>query len=136
MQQITTFLMFFGQAEEAMQLYTSLFPNSAILDISRYGAGEEGKEGTVRHATFSLNGQQFMCIDSNAEDHAFTFTPSISLYVTCATAAEIDRLFAGLSAGGGVMMPLDAYPFSPRFAWIADRFGVSWQLSLAPASSH
>lgn len=130
MQQITTFLMFFGQAEEAIQLYTSLFANSTIVNISRFGAGEEGPEGKVRHATFSLNGQQFMCIDSNAADHGFTFTPAISLYVTCATEAEIDRLYAGLSAGGGVMMPLDAYPFSPKFAWIADRFGVSWQLSL------
>lgn len=130
MQQITTFLMFFGQAEEAIQLYTSLFANSTIVNISRFGAGEEGAEGKVRHATFSLNGQQFMCIDSNAADHGFTFTPAISLYVTCATEAEIDRLYAGLSAGGGVMMPLDAYPFSPKFAWIADRFGVSWQLSL------
>ena len=130
MQQITTFLMFFGQAEEAIHLYTSLFANSTIVNISRFGAGEEGPEGKVRHATFSLNGQQFMCIDSNAADHGFTFTPAISLYVTCATEAEIDRLYAGLSAGGGVMMPLDTYPFSPKFAWIADKFGVSWQLSL------
>jgi predicted 3-demethylubiquinone-9 3-methyltransferase (glyoxalase superfamily) len=131
MQQITTFLMFFGQAEEAMKLYTSLFPNSAILHISRYAAGEEGPEGTVRHAAFSLNGQQFMCIDSSAQDHGFTFTPAISLYVTCASEPEIDRLFAELSRGGAVMMPLDAYPFSPKFAWVADRFGVSWQLTLA-----
>jgi len=135
-QQITTFLMFFGRAEEAMDLYTSLFANSAILAISRYGANEEGAEGTVRHATFMLNGQQFMCIDSNAADHGFTFTPAISLYVTCTSEAEIDRLFAGLSDGGGVMMPLDAYPFSPKFAWIADKFGVSWQLTLAPTGSH
>lgn len=131
MQQITTFLMFFGRAEEAMNLYTSLFANSATLQVSRYGANEEGAEGTVRHATFSLNGQQFMCIDSNAADHGFTFTPAISLYVTCASEQEIDRLYAGLSEGGGVMMPLATYPFSPKFAWIADKFGVSWQLSLA-----
>ena len=77
MQQITTFLMFFGRAEEAMNLYTSLFANSATLQVSRYGANEEGAEGTVRHATFSLNGQQFMCIDSNAGDHGFTFSQAI-----------------------------------------------------------
>jgi predicted 3-demethylubiquinone-9 3-methyltransferase (glyoxalase superfamily) len=134
MQQITTFLMFFGRAEEAMNLYTSLFANSAILHVSRYGANEDGAEGAVRHATFTLNGQQFMCIDSNAADHGFTFTPAISLYVTCTSEPEIDRLYAGLSEGGGVMMPLDAYPFSPKFAWVADKFGVSWQLSLAGQS--
>ena len=130
MQQITTFLMFEGKAEEAMNFYTSLFPNSKVLAISRFGASEEGPEGTVRHATFSLNGQEFMCIDSYVE-HGFTFTPSISFYVTCATEQEIDRLFEKLSEGGGVMMPLAAYPFSPKFAWVADRFGVSWQLTLA-----
>ena len=130
MQQITTFLMFEGKAEEAMNFYTSLFPNSKVLAISRFGASEEGPEGTVRHATFSLNGQEFMCIDSYVE-HGFTFTPSMSFYVTCATEQEIDRLFEKLSEGGGVMMPLAAYPFSPKFAWVADRFGVSWQLTLA-----
>ena len=130
MQQITTFLMFEGKAEEAMNFYTSLFPNSEILAISRFGAGEEGPEGTVRQATFLLNGQQFMCIDSYVA-HGFTFTPSMSFYVTCATEQEIDRLFEKLSEGGGVMMPLAAYPFSPKFAWVADRFGVSWQLTLA-----
>ena len=129
MQQITTFLMFEGKAEEAMNFYTSLFPNSEILAISRFGAGEEGPEGTVRQATFLLNGQQFMCIDSYVA-HGFTFTPSKSFFVTCATEQEIDRLFEKLSDGGGVMMPLAAYPFSPKFAWVADRFGVSWQLSL------
>ena len=131
MQQITTFFMFFGRAEEAMNFYASLFTNSEILAISRFGANEEGPEGKVRHATFSLNGQQFMCIDSDAAMHGFTFTPAISLYVTCATEQEIDRLYEKLSEGGGVMMPLAAYPFSPKFAWIADKFGVSWQLSLA-----
>ena len=129
MQQITTFLMFEGKAEEAMNFYTSLFPNSKVLAISRFGASEEGPEGTVRHATFSLNGQEFMRIDSYVE-HGFTFTPSMSFYVTCATEQEIDRLFEKLSEGGGVMMPLAAYPFSPKFACVADRFGVSWQLTL------
>ena len=62
--------------------------------------------------------------------HAFDFTPSTSLFVTCESVAQIDRLFAALADGGAVMMPLDAYPFSRRFGWVADRFGVSWQLSL------
>jgi predicted 3-demethylubiquinone-9 3-methyltransferase (glyoxalase superfamily) len=129
MQKITTFLMFIGQAEAAMNLYTSLFKQSAILNITRYAANEAGAEGTVRQATFTLNGQEFMCIDSEAV-HAFTFTPSISLYVRCETEEEIDRVFAILSEGGQILMPLDRYPFSPKFGWLSDRFGVSWQLSL------
>ena len=129
MQKITTFLMFTGQAEEAMKLYTSLFKQSEILNITRYGANESGAEGTVQHATFSLNSQEFMCIDSSAV-HAFTFTPSISLYVRCETEDEIDRVFAVLADGGQILMPLDQYPFSQKFGWLSDRFGVSWQLSL------
>jgi len=129
MQKITTFLMFTGQAEAAMNLYTALFNRSAIINITRYGANEAGAEGTVQHATFTLNDQEFMCIDSNAV-HAFTFTPSISLYVRCEMEEEIDRVFAALSAGGQILMPLERYPFSQKFGWVADRFGVSWQLSL------
>lgn len=129
MQKITTFLMFIGQAEAAMQLYTSLFKHSEILHITRYGANEAGAAGTVQHATFTLNGQEFMCIDSNIQ-HGFTFTPSMSLYVRCETEVEIDRVFATLSQDGQVLMPLDRYPFSPKFGWLSDRFGVSWQLSL------
>lgn len=128
MQKITTFLMFEGRAEEAMNFYTSLFPDSGITHIKRYGANEGGPEGSVFHATFTLNGQSFMCIDSPA-NHGFTFTPSMSLYVTCQTEEEIDTLFAKLSDGGFIMMPLDAYPFASKFAWVSDRFGVSWQLT-------
>jgi len=130
MQKITTFLMFTGNAEIAMDFYTSLFSGSQILEIMRYGPGEDGVEGSVMHATFSLNGQEFMCIDSYVE-HAFSFTPSMSLYVNCETEAEIDRLFERLSQGGQVLMPLEQYPFSQKFAWVSDRFGVSWQLNLA-----
>jgi predicted 3-demethylubiquinone-9 3-methyltransferase (glyoxalase superfamily) len=133
MQKFTTFLMFDGKAEEAMKLYTSLFKQSEILHLTRYGANEAGAEGTVQHATFTLNGQEFMCIDSSAQ-HAFTFTPSISLYVRCETEEEIDRVFATLSQGGQILMPLDRYPFSDKFGWLSDRFGVSWQLSLELAS--
>jgi predicted 3-demethylubiquinone-9 3-methyltransferase (glyoxalase superfamily) len=129
MQQVTTLLMFTGRAEEAMSLYTSLFKRSKIISVTRYGANEAGSEGTVQHATFTLNGQEFMCIDSNVE-HAFTFTPSISLYVRCQTEDEIERVFAILSQDGQVFMPLDRYPFSEKFGWLSDRFGVSWQLSL------
>ena len=129
-QKITPFLMFEGKAEEAMNYYISVFDRSEVLQIQRYGAEGPGAEGTVVHATFLLNGQSFMCIDSYAK-HAFTFTPSISFYVTCETEAEIDRTFAKLSQDGAVLMPLAAYPFSPRFGWVQDRFGVSWQLTLA-----
>jgi len=83
----------------------------------------------VQHATFSLNGQEFMCIDSNAK-HGFTFTPSISLYVKCKTEEEIEALFNKLSGGGQIFMPLSSYPFSKKFGWLSDKFGVSWQLNL------
>ncbi len=86
------------------------------------------------HAVFSLAGQRFMCIDSFV-GHAFTFTPATSLFVECRTADEVDALFARPSEGGQVLMPLEAYPFSPRYAWVSDRFGVSWQLSLAAGAS-
>ena len=128
-QSIYTFLMFSGQAEEAMNFYTSVFDQSEILSITRYGANDTGKEGTVMNALFSLKGQKFMCIDSSV-NHEFTFTPAISLYVTCNTDDEVNRFFEKLSQDGQVLMPLAAYPFSPKFGWVADRFGVSWQLNL------
>lgn len=130
MQKITTFLMFDGQAEEAMKLYTSVFADSEIIGISRYGANEAGKEGSVQHATFSLAGQQFMCIDSNVK-HEFTFTPAMSLYVTCDSEEEIDTAYERLSQNGQVFMPLGEYPFSRKFGWVGDKFGVTWQLTLA-----
>jgi predicted 3-demethylubiquinone-9 3-methyltransferase (glyoxalase superfamily) len=129
MQKIMTFLMFEGRAEEAMNFYISLFKDSEVVNIVRYGPNEAGPEGSVLNAVFTLNGQAYMCIDSYMQ-HQFTFTPAISLFVTCETEAEIDQLFARLSQGGEVLMPLDAYPFSQKFGWTADRFGVSWQLSL------
>lgn len=126
--QVTPFLMFSGQAEEAMNFYTSVFQGSSILRIKRYGAGEPGREGSVYQAAFSLNGREFLCIDSPMK-HAFTFTPSISLFITSADEAAIERYFQVLSAGGQVLMPLGEYPFSKKFGWVQDRFGVSWQLS-------
>jgi predicted 3-demethylubiquinone-9 3-methyltransferase (glyoxalase superfamily) len=130
MQKITPFLMFEGQAEAAMNFYLSLFKDSKIVSIARYGKEGPGTEGTVMHAVFQLNGQEFMAIDS-AIAHGFTFTPALSLYVRCGSEAEVDELFGKLAEGGQVLMPLGGYPFSPRFGWVADRFGVSWQVSLA-----
>jgi len=127
---VTPFLMFEGRAEEAMTFYVSLLPDSGIQHITRYGPEGPGKEGSVVLATFTLAGQQFKCIDSTVK-HAFTFTPALSIYINCASEAEIDTLFGRLSEGGQVLMPLAAYPFSPRFGWLNDRFGVSWQLNLA-----
>jgi len=129
-ERITPFLMFEGKAEEAMNFYVSLFPASRVESIERYGPEGPGAEGSVVRAAFVLRGQRLMCIDSPVS-HRFSFTPSISLFVDCASEEEVDRLFAALSEGGEVMMELAAYPFARKFAWVADRFGVSWQLSLA-----
>lgn len=79
-------------------------------------------------ATFSLNGQEFMCSDSFVK-HDFSFTPSISIYVNCGSEEELEQLFAKLSENGKIFMPLDAYAFSKKFGWVEDRFGVSWQLN-------
>lgn len=113
MKKVTTFLMFTGQAEQAMNLYTSLFKQSEITSIIRYGPNGGGAEGTVQYATFTLDGQDFMCIDSDPV-HAFTFTPSISLFVRCDTEEEIDAAFATLSQDGQVLMPLDRYPWGKK----------------------
>ncbi|WP_042463268.1 VOC family protein [Neobacillus dielmonensis] len=130
MDKVTPFLMFQdGKAEEAMNFYTSLIEDSAITNIVRYGANESGDEGTVMQATFTLKGQEFMCIDSNVK-HQFSFTPSFSLYVTCNTEEELDNLYQKLNEGGQALMPLGDYGFSKKFGWLNDRFGVSWQLNL------
>jgi predicted 3-demethylubiquinone-9 3-methyltransferase (glyoxalase superfamily) len=129
-QKITTFLMFQGgNAEEAMTFYQSLFDDTEVVSLTRYGADGPGKPGTVRQATFTLAGQLFMCIDSPVA-HAFTFTPSVSLFVQCADEAEINRLYAALSDQGTALMPLDDHGFSAKFGWVNDRYGVSWQLNL------
>ena len=122
--------MFEGNAEAAMQLYTSVFPGSQITELEHYGANEQGAEGTVKNARMTICGHQLRFFDSPVH-HGFTFTPSISLFIECETADELDRTFATLSEGGEVMMPLNDYGFSTRFGWCADRFGVSWQLNLA-----
>ncbi|WP_019155437.1 VOC family protein [Robertmurraya massiliosenegalensis] len=130
MEKVTPFLMFQeGKAEEAMNFYTSLIEDSAITNIVRYGANESGDEGTVMQATFTLKGQEFMCIDSNIK-HQFSFTPSFSLFVTCNTEEELDNLYQKLIEGGQALMPIGDYGFSKKFGWLNDRYGVSWQLNL------
>jgi len=129
-QKITTFLMFEGKAEEAMTFYRSLFTDAEVVSLTKYGPEGPGAEGSVMHAIFTLAGQRFMCIDS-AVKHAFGFTPAMSLWVDCADAAELDRLYAALSADGQVLMAVGNHGFSTRFGWVNDRFGVSWQLNLA-----
>ena len=127
---VRPFLMFEGRAEEAMDLYVSLFSNAKVLELARYGPEGPGKEGSIVRASFSIAGQTVMCIDSPAA-HAFTFTPASSLFVECESDDELEKLFSALSEGGQIFMPLDTYGFSRRFGWAADRFGVSWQLNLA-----
>src|SRR6185437_16606880 len=127
---IAPLLMFHGEAEEAMAFYFSLFANSRMVDLKRYGPEGPGREGTVMRAAISVAGHEILCIDS-AVKHPFTFTPATSLFVTCETDDEITRLAGALGKGGKVFMPLDAYPFATRFTCLTDRFGVSWQLSLA-----
>lgn len=130
MEKVTPFLMFQdGNAEEAMNFYTSIIEDSQITNIVRYGANEAGQEGTVMQASFSLKGQEFMCIDSNIK-HQFSFTPSFSIFVTCNTEEELDNLYEKLNEGGQALMPLNDYGFSKKFGWLNDRFGVSWQLNL------
>ncbi|RKR73978.1 VOC family protein [Frondihabitans australicus] len=119
-------LMFTGDAQAAIDLYTSAFGGSAIEHVQR------ADDGTIAFAAFSLAGQRFRCIDS-APVHDFTFTPSISLAVDCAQAADVDALVGVLAADGQVFMPLDTYPFNERYAWVADRFGVSWQIGVGAA---
>ncbi len=129
-QRVTTLLMFHGDAEAAMSFYVSLFPDGEILDLVRYGPGEAGAEGSVALARFTVGGQTVRCIDSVVV-HPFTFTPSVSLFVECESPEEINRLATALADGGTVFMPLAGYGFSRQFAWVADRYGVSWQVNLA-----
>ncbi|WP_391558526.1 VOC family protein [Robertmurraya sp.] len=130
MGKVTPFLMFQdGKAEEAMNYYISIIEDSEITSIVRYGENESGDEGTVMQATFSLKGQEFMCIDSNLK-HQFSFTPSISIFVTCDSEEEINSIYQKLIEGGQALMPIGDYGFSQRFGWLNDRFGVSWQLNL------
>ena len=126
---VQPFLMFEGKAEEAMSFYVRLFADGEVIELVRYGPGEPGKEGTIKMGSFRVGGQTIMCTDSVVK-HAFTFTPSVSLFITCGSEEEISRLATALADGGGILMPLSNYGFSRQFAWVTDRFGVSWQVNL------
>lgn len=130
---IITSLWFDHQAQEAAEFYISLFPNSRITDIVRTATETpSGNElGSVLTVSYELAGRPFNGINGGP---MFKLNPSISLFVNCDTADEVETLFNRLSEGGGVMMPLQAYPFSEKFGWVADRYGLSWQINLGPAS--
>lgn len=115
MQKITPFLWFDDQAEEAMNFYVSIFKNSKVGTVTRYGEAGPGPKGTVMSATFQLDGVEFMALNGGP---LFKFNESISFFVNCATQAEVDELWEKLSAGGE----------KSRCGWLKDKFGVSWQI--------
>jgi predicted 3-demethylubiquinone-9 3-methyltransferase (glyoxalase superfamily) len=116
MKTITPFLWFDNQAEEAMNLYVSIFKNSRILGVTRFGEGGPGPKGTVMTATFELDGQEFIAL--NGGPH-FKFTEAISFSVNCETQEEVDEMWERLSEGGE----------KGRCGWLKDRFGLSWQVN-------
>ncbi|PUA37037.1 hypothetical protein C8Z91_22070 [Paenibacillus elgii] len=115
MQKITPFLWFDGKAEEAMNFYTSIFADSKIESVTRYGEGGPGPKGAVMSGTFQLNGQTFMALNGGPQ---FTFSPAVSFFVNCETQEEIDELWEKLSEGGE----------PGRCGWLTDKFGLSWQI--------
>jgi predicted 3-demethylubiquinone-9 3-methyltransferase (glyoxalase superfamily) len=115
MQKITTFLTYNNQAEEAMNFYVSIFKNSKIVSIMRYGEAGPGPKGSVMGASFILDGQEFMALNGGPY---FAFSQGISLFVKCDTQEEIDEFWTKLSAGGETL----------QCGWLKDRFGVSWQI--------
>ena len=115
MQRITTFITYNNQAEEAVNLYVSVFKNSKILSISRYGEGGPAPQGSVMSVSFVLEGQEFAALNGGP---TFSFSEGISLFVSCETQAEVDMLWEKLSAGGE----------EGRCGWLKDKFGVSWQI--------
>jgi len=130
-QNITPCLWLDGNAKEAAELYTSVFPGSAIKNISYFG--KEGFEthkqevGKVLTVNFTLHSQPFTSLNGGP---MYKLNPSVSLYVACEKVGDVDFLYNKLADGGMVMMPLDRYAWSERYAWISDRFGVSWQIAL------
>jgi len=118
-----------GAATAALELYREVFDDFEIIEITHYGPDEAGAEGTIMAATFQLAGTEFRCADSPI-DHAWGFTPAISLWIECEDDAELERLFARLADDGQVFMPLGDYGFSTRFGWVGDPHGVTWQLNL------
>jgi predicted 3-demethylubiquinone-9 3-methyltransferase (glyoxalase superfamily) len=126
---VRPFLMFEGYAEEALNFYCTVIPDSRIDDIRRWGAGEPGKEGGIMVGRATLGGVEVMVSDSPVH-HAFSFTPSLSLFVDARSDEEFDAVVTALAEGGGFLMAPGDYGFSKRFAWLNDRFGVSWQINL------
>lgn len=116
MQKITPFLWFDDQAEEAMNLYVSLFKNSKIVSVNRYGDAGPGQKGKIMTATFQLDGQQFMALNGGPQH--FSFNESISFFVHCETQKEVDELWDKLSEGGE----------KSQCGWLKDKFGMSWQI--------
>jgi predicted 3-demethylubiquinone-9 3-methyltransferase (glyoxalase superfamily) len=125
MQKITPHLWFDKEAKEAAEFYTSSFPNSKVTNITTLHNTPSGDCDVV---SFELSGQPFMAISAGP---LFKFNPSISFHVKCATKDEVDALWAKLSKGGTVLMELGEYPFSERYGWLQDRYGLSWQLIYA-----
>ena len=115
MQRITPFLWFDGKAEEAVNFYVSIFKNSKVVNVTRYGEAGPGPKGTVMSATFQLDGQPFMALNGGP---LFTFSPAISFFVNCETQEEVDELWEKLSEGGE----------KQRCGWLKDKFGLSWQI--------
>ncbi len=114
-QKITTFLWFDKEAEEAATYYTSIFNNSRILNVARYGDAGPGPRGSVMTVSFELDGQEFVAL--NGGPH-FKFTEAISLVVNCETQKEVDELWSRLSAGGA----------ESQCGWLKDKYGLSWQV--------
>ncbi len=131
MQKINPFLWFNNQAEEATNFYTSLFKNSKIKSAVRYdeaGAKVSGKpEGSIMTVAFQIEDYNFTAINGGPQ---FKLNPSISFFVNCGTEDEVQGLWDKLAVGGKILMPLDKYPFSEKYGWLEDRFGVSWQIIL------
>jgi predicted 3-demethylubiquinone-9 3-methyltransferase (glyoxalase superfamily) len=115
MQKITPFLWFDGKAEEAANFYTSIFENSKIVSVMRYGEAGLGPKGTVMSAIFELHGQEFIALNGGP---MFTFSPAISFFVNCQSQEEVDELWEKLSQGGE----------KQRCGWLKDKYGVSWQI--------
>ena len=115
MQKIAPFLWFNGNAEEAMNFYVSIFKNSKILNVSRYGEGAPMPAGTVMSCTFHLDGQDFYALNGGP---MYSFTPAISFFVNCETQKEVDELWGKLVEGGT----------PDRCGWLRDKFGLSWQI--------
>ncbi len=115
-QKITTYLWFDSNAEEAVTFYTSLFSGSRVISVARWPEGGPGPAGQVLNMVFELAGQQFMALNGGPN---YTFTPAISLFVSCENQAEVDRFWAKLLENGGR---------EDRCGWLQDRFGLSWQI--------